>query len=299
MRRGFKGLSKSAKPIAITLFLMILFYCVSLLLMYGWGLTTSLKSLAEYRKDLYGLPQGWPWEWEWENYVRVFEAISVPVMLNGVRGEANFAIMFFNTFTYAALGAVLTTFFQWCCAYLISKFPYLWGKFIFSFNLIMMFIPITGNLASSLQIFKALGLYDNWLYVIFNSIGFGGMNLLIFHAFHEGLGNEYTEAARIDGAGNNAIMFKIILPLSRQIFLSVAMMAFIARWNDYMTMVVWMPNHPTMAYGIFYFSVTTTSEFSWPHKQIAACMILVVPILILYLFVQRTMLDNLRVGGLK
>lgn len=299
MRKGFNGLSKSTKPIAIALFVFILFYCLSLLLMYGWGLSTSLKSLAEYRKDMYGLPEGMPWEWEWKNYVRVFEAISVPVTINGVRGDAKLFNMFFNTFTYAAVGSLLTTFFTWCCAYLISKYNYFWSKFIFSFNLIMMFIPITGNLASALQVNKALGLYDSWWYVIVHSIGFGGMNLLIFHAFHEGLGNEYTEAAKIDGAGNNAIMFKIILPLSRQIFISLAIMAFIGRWNDYMTMVVWMPNHPTMAYGIFYFSVTTTSEFSWPHKQIAACMVLVVPILILYLFFQRTMLDNIRVGGLK
>lgn len=291
--------NKKMNPVVAVLFAFLVIYSASLLFMYLWGFFTSLKTNSEFRQNMYFIPSGWPWGWEWANYKKAFETLYVPVTVNGMRRNVFVLEMFGNSALYAFSGALINVFTTWMVAYLLAKFPYKFSKFIYTLNIILMVVPIIGSLPSALQIKKALGLYDNWWFVFTGGVHFTGMYLLIFHSFHRGIGKEFSEAAYVDGASNLSTMLKIIFPISLQMFFVVTLMIFIQRWNDYMTMVIWMPNHPTLAYGIYRFSTVTTTVASWPPLQITGCVLLMLPILLLFLLFQDFMMSNLRMGAVK
>jgi ABC-type glycerol-3-phosphate transport system permease component len=166
--------------------------------------------------------------------------------------------------------------------------------------MIVMIIPIVGSLPSSLHLYRdVLHLYNSWAFIVVTNITISGGTMLIFYAFFLGIGNEYAEAAKIDGAGNFTIMMKIIFPLTAQMFFIMCIQAFIPLWNDYMGTVIWFPSIPTLAYGIFYFTDATSTLASWPPIQIAGCIILMIPLLVLFLAFKDKLMGNIRMGGVK
>lgn len=287
----------NAASAMIMLFLII--YAAALLLMYLWGFFTSLKSTIEFRKNLYGLPKGWPWDWAWENYEWAFNNMTVPVYKDNSRIDVGLFGMLSNSLIYALLGPLVSLSITWLVAYLIASFPKLLSRIIFRLNIVLMMIPIIGSLPSALQLYMSLGLYDTWGYVVVSGISFIGSNLLIFHAYFSSVSKEIKEAASIDGAGNMSIMLKIVFPLTSKMFGILFLIAFIGRWNDYMTMLIWMPSKPTLAYGIYMLSTSTETAGTWPPRQFAGCMILMLPILIVFLIFKDKIIGQVTMGALK
>ena len=152
---------------------------------------------------------------------------------------------------------------------------------------------------SALQIYKTLNLYDTWGWMCVNSIGFVGSNFIIFYAFLRTIASEMREAAVIDGAGNWTIMLRIIFPLSLNMFAILFVTSFITHWNDYMTMIVWLPSKPSLAYGMYRFQYLTGKDLTWPPIQVAGCVILMLPVLTLFIVLKAKILGGVTIGTLK
>lgn len=302
-----KSVRRNGFTIATTvIFVLLLIYIVSIMSMYIWAIGGSLKTKIQFSKDPLGWAPGWPWEWAWDNYPTAINSIKVYVVLPMYRGIANyrgyvyFDTMLFNSLLYTVGGALVHNVTMWLMAYLITRFSYYkLSKILFTLNIALMTIPVMGSLAASLAIYKMLGWYDNYLFILVNNIGFKGANLLYYCAFIKGLGNEYYEAAYIDGAGNMTAMLKIAFPLTVQLFAVFFLLGGITRWNDYMTMLIWMPNYPTLAYGIYKTGVSNATSLSFPPLQIAVCVVLMFPMLVLFFAFQDVIMGNLRLGALK
>lgn len=293
------------KPFNITAIILFVFLCVyvlSLLALYLWAFGVSLKTNRQFIEDPIGFPTGWPWQWAWDNYPTAISKIRVFVTQvdRGYVGYVYFGEMLFNSILYTIGGTLVNNVTIWVMAYMIARFNrYKISKLLFAANIALMTIPVIGNLPSALAVFSALGWYNNYSFIVFNNIGFTGVYLLYFCAFIRGLGNEYYEAAYIDGAGNLTCMLKIAFPLTAQMFAVLFLLGAITRWNDYMTMLIWMPDYPTIAYGIYKTSVVNTSEMSYPPLQISVCLVLMLPLLVLFLLFQKPIMGNLRLGALK
>ena len=121
----------------------------------------------------------------------------------------------------------------------------------------------------------------------------------MFHGIFRTLPMAYTEAAKIDGAGNLSILVKIILPLVRNTFFTVMLINFIGFWNDYQTPLIYMPSYPTIALGMFYMASTTENGLSTVPMRMTGAMLMLIPILVLFLCFHKRLLGNLTVGGLK
>lgn len=294
--------SKLNKPtiFAKIIFVFLALYVFSWLFVYVWGVLTSLKSVSDFRSNMLGLPKGFPWQWQWNNYLVAYRSLNVTITKQGVRYVVSLPQMILNSVLYSLVGGFAVCMWQWATSYVISRFRDLRiCRFLFQANIILMLIPTYGTLPAALQVYKSLNLHDTWLYVFINTVTWGGGNLLIWYGFFSGIGKEYSEAASIDGAGNFTTMFRIIFPASAQMFFVYFLIAVIARWNDYMTMVIWLPSKPTLAYGIYMFSTSTENAISWPPLQITACMILALPIIALFLIFQDKIMSGIRVAGLK
>ena len=297
--------SKRRSYLSVYTILMLSFlilYAVSLLYMYIWGVFTSLKTSDGFAEDMIWWPKGWPWDWEWNNYRIAYNNYRSRTLYTatGIPYKIGFIGMFYNTMVYSLVQPIITLSCTWIMAYICSQFRDMRAsKFIFSLNMVLMMIPVIGTMPSAIQIYKKLGLYDTWGWMCMSSIGFVGSNFIIFYAFLRTIASEMREAAVIDGAGNFTIMLRIIFPLSINMYSILYVTSFISHWNDYMTMIIWLPSKPSLALGMYIFSTNTTGELAWPTIQVSASVILMAPVLALFIIFKDKILGGVTIGTLK
>lgn len=291
--------AKTFSPLKIIVFIILAVHCISILYLLFWAIITALKYQNDFRTNIYGLPKGFPWEWNWGNFTAVLSKFYVPVTRDGIPMKIGMEFQLLYTLIYCITGAVTSTAVPCIVAYCVAKFKFGFNKVIEGIVLVAMVLPIVGNAASTLQFLDFFGLYDNiWLNLV-TQFNFLGMYFLIFKASFASLPEDYREAAYLDGANEFAIFFKIMLPLVKKIILTVALLKFISYWEDYQTPLLYVPNYPTIAYGIYYFSRTSHGELNNTPARLAGALIMAIPIIIIYICFRERLMGNLSMGGLK
>lgn len=216
----------------------------------------------------------------------------------------NFFETLFNSLFYAVFGAVAHAGTCLVVGYLCSKYRYKFSNFLYSLVVVIMVIPIVGAAPSMIELMKTTGMFDTYLGMIFQKINFTGMYFLVFYAYYLGLSDAYIEAAEIDGASQIRVFTTIIIPLASKMFWTIFILDFITMWNDYTTALMYFPTHPTVSYAIYRMVGTTEGEARDPEQQgppayIAGCMILALPMIILFVFMSDRIMGNVSMGGLK
>ena len=270
----------------ITLLVLLILYTVSLFTPLVWGLLRSFQKQSEFRLNIIGLPKKWVW-----NYSYVFKMFFVRVPSAAGVKKVGMGLMFLYAFLYSLGCAFTSTLIPCVTAYLCARYKFRFSKVIYTTVIVTMVLPIVGALPSEIRVAKALRLYDKLYGLWLMKANFLGLYFLVFHGIFRTLPMAYTEAAKIDGAGNLSILVKIILPLVRNTFFTVMLINFIGFWNDYQTPLIYMPSYPTIALGMFYMASTTENGLS--------TVPMLIPILVLFLCFHKRLLGNLTVGGLK
>ena len=129
-------------------------------------------------------------------------------------------------------------------------------------------------------------------------VGGTAYQFILFHGFYGGVSNEYAEAAKVDGAGHYTIMLKIMLPMSLPMSLAIGIITFIGYWNDYMTVLLFLPDFPTLATGLYLFQSQPEIRSHYPLYY-AAIIMSTVPIVVLYASFQNMIMVNTVAGGIK
>ncbi len=281
---------KSAFTVAGLVLLFL--YTVSFLAPLFWALFTSFKTELDFMRNTFGFPS----KFILDNYIYVFDNLAAPVPRVG---NIYIVEMFYNSICYTVLCTLTHTFTPFICAYAVAKFDFKFGKFIYGIVIVTLILPIIGNLASSIQVSKAVGFYDNLFGVAIMKGYFIGTNFLIYYASFKSLPNDFKEAAEIDGASQFQILTRVVTPLVKTTIGAVALLSFISYWNDYTTAMIYLPSRPTIAYGLYYFTHSSTNEASYVTVAIAACMLVTIPIFIVFLIFKNKLVGNMAVGGIK
>ena len=261
---------------------------------------TSFKDAYEF--DVMGNINGLPKVFYW-NYGIIAKIFSVKVQTPQGDVEIQLPTLITYTLLYAVGCGFTSVLVPFITAYLCANFPYRISKILHAIVIATMVIPIVGNQPSQLQFARFFGLYDSIFGLWILAGNFLGMGFLIFYAAFRNLPTSYSEAAKLDGASNMAVLLRINLPLIKNLFLTYFLMNFITRWNDYSTPLLFMPHYPTFAVGIY--KVINESAYSNQilagsiPLQISAAIILLVPIVIIFIACSKRMLGNLTIGGLK
>ena len=165
--------------------------------------------------------------------------------------------------------------------------------------LFTMIIPVVGSLSSSLAIRRALGIYDNLIpYLLTSSSGFGFNFILLYGAF-KSISWTYAEAAFIDGAGHHTVMYRIFMPMMMPTLFALFVLGFVGGWNDYMTIITYLPSYPNLAYGIYMFnSLSTVNQHSDPVVM-AGFVLVAIPTVTIWCISQKFVSNKVVVGGLK
>lgn len=272
----------------------LLLYTICLFLPLIWGVITSFKAQTDFRINVIGLPKEWVW-----NYATVYEKFKISIFTDAGTEMISMGEMFLNSFLYAVGCAIASTLIPCITAYLCACYDYFLSKVIYVVVIVTMVLPIVGSLPSEIRMTKALGVFDQFWGMWLLKANFLGMYFIVFYNQFKVFPKAYREAAWIDGAGNWKIMTKIMFPLVRNTFMTVALIKFIEFWNDYQTPLVYLPTKPTISLGVYHMAYTTLNELSTIPMRTTAAVIALVPVLILFLCCHKRLLGNLTMGGIK
>ena len=279
---------------------ILVLYAISLLTMLLWGFYNSFKDYIEYDDSALALPK----KWLFDNVLVAISRMKVEIdVINGPVATRFVSApeMFYNTILYAVGGGFVVTFFPCVVAYVVSKYSKNFkclGVYT-SIVIICMSIPIVGSQASELAIANKLNMIDQiWgLWVL--KAYFLGMYYLVFLASFKSIPDSFSEAAKIDGASNFQILSHIMFPLVKTTFTTIFLIKFIELWNDYQTPLLFMPNRPTISYGLYRFGNSTDPTVATVPMQMMGSMIVFIPILVVFSIFQKRIMGNISMGGLK
>ena len=293
-----KGISKKrfkTSPLFIVLFIILTVYTVAMFALLIWAVLNSFKSQLDFRNNVLGLPR----EMAWENFSTVFSNFEMIVNTNGSSKTINIWQMLLYTILYAGGCAVISTVVPCAVAYVTAKFKFRFNAIIYGIVIVAMVLPIVGSAPSEMKILKDLGLYDTLWGSWIQKFHFLGMYFLVFYAAFKSFPDTYMGAAYIDGAGEWKTFLQVVMPLVRNTFLTILLIKFIDYWNDFQTPLLYIPSYPTLAVGLYTIGNSTLGALSWVPRKLAACIIILIPIMMLFIIFRDKLMGNLTMGGIK
>lgn len=284
----------------VILLILLSIYSIIILYLLFWGILTSLKTPDDFRTNVFGFPKG---KIAFDNFPYVLRNfyVDVTIVKNGIATPAKRYIehMLINTALYSIGGAFISAFVPCVVAYAVSKFDYKFNAVIKGIVIITMVLPIVGSAPSEINLLRTLGLYDTILGNWIQKFHFLGMYFLVYLAAFKVIPKEFSEAAYVDGANEFKVMTKIIFPVMKNIFLTIMLIKFVEFWNDYQTPLLYLPSHPTLAYGVYQLSITNINEMNNVPMRMAGCVLLLIPILIVFISFRKKIMGNITLGGVK
>lgn len=279
--------SKGEKIFFAFVFVIFFIYSLTLIFPVLWMIMSSFKGALEYSGgNAFDLPK----KWLFENYPKAFEMLNV--------GKTGFFGMIFNSLWYTAIVTVLGVFMPAVTGYVMSKYEFPGKNLIFTVAISSMVIPIVGNTASYMKVISFFKLYDTPLYAVVTSLGGFGGSFLVYYGFFKSVSSAYMEAAKIDGANPFVIFFLIMLPQGLPIMLTYAITGAIGNWNEYNTMILYLPSFPTLASGLFEYQSNAVRSVNYP-VYFAGLLISMIPTIVLFATFSDKIMTSISIGGLK
>lgn len=263
--------------IAIYLFVAILMIVYLFPLFYAFN--TSIKSKLEYMSDPIAIAKSF----HYENYIQAFQ-------------KANLSAYIGNSVFYMVVCTTASILMAIFLAFPVSRGYLKFGAFIFGLFLVGMFLP--DGTIPQFQILLKLGLYNTRLGYMIGMIGGGGTPLLMFYVYIKGIPREFDEAASIDGCGYFRYMFRILIPLMKPAIASMAIITAIGVWNDIIRAIIYLSNKALypITRGLYVFQGQYQVDMT---QQMAALIMVASPLIILYIFLQRYIVNGIVAGAVK
>lgn len=296
----YSGISrKGTSTFYVILFFFLTLFAISFIMLLLWTVFAALKPVGEFRTNKIWLPHGHIWEWSWSNIGYVFSNFKMNVLRNGTNIEIPVYEQLIYSVLYAGGCSLIGTFVPYIVAYAVANFNYKFSKLIYAVVLVVMVLPIVGSYPSEIYVLKRLRLYDTFLGIYIQKANFLGLYFLVLHANLVSVPKSFYEAAYIDGASEFRVMMSIVLPLIKNTFLTIFLLQVINYWNDYQTVLLYLPTHPTVSLGLFDLSESLTQGLNNVPMKMTGCMIVMIPTLILFLLFNEKLTGNMSMGGLK
>lgn len=289
--------SKSEKAVRIVMMTFLVLWAVMLIYPCLWLVLNSLKDVEQYYDNIfYADPFALPEKWTFENYVTAFT--NIKIRKGAV--ETDFFGMLFNTLWYCAIRVGMGIFVPMATAYAMAKYRFPGRAFIYGFVITSMTIPVMGTGGAQFTFIYDLGLYNTPLYVVFTGLGGFGGAFLMMYGYFKSVSWGYAEAVFIDGGNDYTVFFKIMMPMAVPLMVTFGVLSFISAWKDSGTMLIYLPDYPTLALAVFQLSNgNDTLRFTNPPAYYALMVLTSLPILIVFICCSDIIMDNFNIGGIK
>jgi multiple sugar transport system permease protein len=267
---------------SIIKYILVTFLAFLMAMPFIWMLSTSLKTDIE---ALRFPPQMIPSTTLWENYPRAWN--SQP-----------FDRAYFNSIYIAVVVTVVQTLTCALAAYAFARIKFVGRNIIFMAFLATLMVPFQVTLVPRFLMFRDLGWINTHLPLIVPSALANAFSIFLIRQFIMSLPIELEEAAEIDGASRIRIFMQIILPLTKPALAATAIFAFLGQWNSLLAPLIFLSSPELFTVPLLLNSFRGLYTTSWPLVM-AASVISVVPVLIVYAAFQKYFIQGITLSGLK
>lgn len=250
---------------------------------FVWMILGSFKTGREIRQIP---PTFIPQQFTLENYEKVLTDEDLPL-----------GIFYRNSAIIALANVVQVLFTSSLFGYIFAKYEFKGKKALFWFIMSLMMIPSQMTMIPGYLILAKLKLINNLLGLIIPA-AIDAFGIFLFRQFALSIPNELLDAARVDGAGEFHIYRRIVLPQLGPALATFGMLTFMFNWNAYLwpLIVLTEENVRTLPIILTWFSNRMVSN---DHLTMAASVLVVLPVLIIFLFVQRWIVEGITLSGMK
>lgn len=247
----------------------------------AWFLLSSFKPGGE----LFTYPLTfWPETFTFDGFVKAWERVD-------------FARYFGNTLFVSTITTVLTVFFSASTGYALAKYKARWLHVLFVCILATTMLPTEVILSPTFAVIRDLGLYNSLAGIIVPSI-ITATGIFMFRQFFITVPDELIDAARMDGAGELGIFFRIMLPLARPIIVTLAIFSFQWRWNDYIWPLLVLNDPKQYTIQVALRGLVGAENIDWT-VLLSASVISIIPLAIIFLVFQKYVMSADLNSGLK
>ncbi|MCQ2458205.1 MAG: carbohydrate ABC transporter permease [Clostridia bacterium] len=265
----------------ILLYVVLIALAAFTLVPFVWMISSSLK----LDREVFTWPMRWiPETFHWENYVKIWDKVP---MLTYFKNTAFIAL--FVTFIQT-----LTSSFA---SYAFAKLQFKGRDVLFICYIATIAVPWQAYMLPQFIMMRSFGLYDTpWAMIVLQS--FSAFGVFLMRQFYQNIPTELCEAARIDGLSEYGIWLRIMLPLSKAAIATLIIFTFVGTWNDYMGPLIYLTRetNKTIQVGLKRFIQENSSDY---HLIMAASVVSLLPVSIVFLALQKYFVEGIATSGLK
>lgn len=277
--------SKSQRIVFSVFWVFLVLIAVSYIFIAIWALFSGLKTHDDIILNPFGLKEGL----HLNHYIEVFSLLRV--------AKTDFIGMCINSVYFGVGNAFIMCMTSCMLAYVCSKFNYKILKIFVPLTLVVITLPIYGTAGVKYKLYYRLGFLNSYTQLLAATTGINTFFLYFLSAFNS-LSNGCAEAAKIDGANEYTIFFRIMLPQISGLFGALLITNWIACWNDYSTPLIYLNRMPTLASGIYQFEISMIYEVRMDILY-AAYTVAAIPPILIFAFFSKTLTNNVSLGALK
>ncbi|MFC3526389.1 sugar ABC transporter permease [Marinococcus halophilus] len=209
----------------------------------------------------------------------------------------NFVRYFLNTSIVTVVTTLLTILASASCGFALAKYRYKWLAVFFICILATTMLPTEVIMNPTFTVIQSLNQYDSLAGLIIPSIS-TATGIFMFRQFFLSVPDDLLESARIDGASEGRIFFRLMLPIAKPIMITLAIFSFQWRWNDYIWPLIVISSPENYTLQIALRNIVGADSINWP-LLLSASVISILPMVVLFFIFQRYIMDSQATSGLK
>lgn len=273
-RRGLRD----AGPLTYVLLTALFVFALGPIVLFFFNALKTPSDLAEH-------PLGVPRSLEWGNFWTAWT-------------QANMGAGLWNSVVVVVGTVVITCFVAGCAAYALARLEIRGGTAFITYLLVTSSLPTQMFLVPLFYLWSNAGLYDTRLGLVLIYVGlFSPFATLLMRSFMITLPKEFEEAARVDGAGELKVLTRVVLPNALPGLLTIALVTGLSAYNEFLFAITFIQDSDLLPVSTTFFSFQQgfTQDFTLIS---AAGVIMIAPMLVLFLLLQRRFIDGLSSSGL-
>ena len=277
-----KGKTPTAELIGkIIMYVLLILMAAIMLIPFIWMISSSLK----LEKDVFSFPIQWiPADPQWENYKEIWNRVPL------VTG-------FWNSTKLTLCTTILQLVTSSFAAYAFAKLEFKGRDTIFMLYVMTIAIPWQVYMVPQYKMMTIFGLTDSHFGIVLMN-AFTATGVFLMRQFFMGIPTELLEAATIDGLSEYGIWARIMVPLSKPAVATLCITSFVFEWNDFMGPLIYLStaSKKTVQLMLRLFNTQYSSNYA---LIMAAATVALIPVLILFVFLQRYFVEGVATSGIK
>lgn len=276
------GATKSYNVRTLILEIMMVILGLIFLVPFYFLLVNSVKSFG----DLLSNAASWPASFEWGNYQKAWEMTKFPQA-------------FTNSLLITVVSVLLVGLTSAMAAYRMVRNNTRFNRILFMLFVAAMVIPFQSIMIPLVKVTGTLNLMDSMTGLVICYLGFGApLSVFLFHGFMKAVPLEIEEAAVVDGCTPYGVFWKVVFPLLKPMFVTVAILNSLWIWNDYL-----LPSLMLQSASLRTIPLATYAFFGQFTKQwdlaLPALVLGITPIIIFFLSMQKYIIEGITAGSVK